>query len=303
MIEARGLGKTLAGRAVLSEIDLSVEPGQILILLGPNGAGKTTLIRVLAGILPPSRGTVRVLELDPRTRRREVLARVGMATQTPGFYPDMLAPDYLTFSARLYGLPPTEARQRALELLERFQLSEVGDRPIAALSLGMRQRLALCRALVHDPEVLFLDEPTTALDPENALRVREAIRELRQARRAIVVCTHDLDEAAQLGDRLAILKAGRLLRQGTLEQLARAWGLPSEFSLRLPGGGPEAAELLRPRLEILHVSAQELHYRTTEPQADNPWLVRRLVAASIPILSLQAVLSPLEAAYLEAVRT
>src|SRR5262249_20407472 len=196
--------------------------GEVFGVLGPNGAGKTTMVRLLNGVLAPSVGTCRVLGFDPATQGSEVRRRTGVLTESPALYERMTARENLRFFGTMYAVPDEKLSLRAATMLDAFGLAERADDKVGGFSKGMKQRLALARALLHEPEMLFLDEPTAALDPEAARRVTELIMEFsHQAGRTVFLCTHYLPEAQRLCDRVAVLNHGRLIALGTLAELAR----------------------------------------------------------------------------------
>lgn len=301
MIEARDLTKWFGDRCVVDRLNLHVGDGELLALLGPNGAGKTTTIRMLAGILRPSSGGGQVGGFDLLGHPQEVRETVGVLTEQHGLYTRMRAGEYLDFFGSLYGLPARVRKERAARLLDRLSLQVDQDRWLAEYSKGMRQRISLVRALMHDPRVLLLDEPTSALDPESAHIVRSLLRELRQEGRSILTCTHNLTEAEELADRIAILRKGCLIAQGTPEQLrAGLRGLPT-FEVRLSASWDGGAERLPDRIEIVASGDQWFRYRVAEPLETNPLLLRRLVKLGFPVVELREVTPTLEAVYLDAV--
>ena len=186
-------------------VSLQVPAGEILALLGPNGAGKTTTVRMLAGILQPSAGRARVAGLDTVGQARQVRQVIGLLTEFPGLYLRMRAGEYLAFFGELQGLDAATIRSRTEALGERFGLAGNLSQRLAEYSKGMRQKLALIRAMLHDPDLLLLDEPTSALDPQGARQVRDAILDLRRERRTVLLCTHNLAEAELLAGRIAII--------------------------------------------------------------------------------------------------
>ena len=179
LIETRNLTKQFGDLVAVRDVSLRVSAGEILALLGPNGAGKTTTIRMLASILKPTRGWVRIGGIDTLEEASKVRSRIGLLTEHHGLYTRMKSQEYLAYFAQIYGLDPEQSAQRALELLDRFGLSEALGQRLGQYSKGMRQKLAMTRALLHDPDVLLLDEPTSAMDPESARMVRERILSLR----------------------------------------------------------------------------------------------------------------------------
>jgi ABC-2 type transport system ATP-binding protein len=218
-IEAEGLRKSFGDVRALDGIDLSAAPGTVLGLLGPNGAGKTTAVRILTTLLPPDGGSARVAGLDVVREATELRTRIGLAGQYAAVDENLTGAENLEMVGRLYHLPKGEPRSRAAELLERFELSDAADRLVRTYSGGMRRRLDLAAALVARPPVLFLDEPTTGLDPRSRLGLWETI-EARVARgTTVLLTTQYLDEADRLADRIAVIDRGRVIAEGSSDQL------------------------------------------------------------------------------------
>ena len=210
MLRATGLGRRFGELWAIRGVDLEVKRGEVLGLLGPNGAGKTTTVRVLTALIAPTEGRAWVDGLDVTERPEEVRSRVGILTETPGLYEKLSASANLDFFGRLYGLDAATRAERAEHYLRLFSLWDRRDDVAGNFSKGMKQKLAIARALLHEPAVVFLDEPTAALDPEAAYIVREAIESLRRSGRTIVLATHNLDEADRLCDRVAFVRGGLL---------------------------------------------------------------------------------------------
>ncbi|MBI3291624.1 MAG: ABC transporter ATP-binding protein [Elusimicrobia bacterium] len=246
-IEVRGLqklfpavGKQPQPLIALNGVNLTVNRGEIFGILGPNGAGKTTLINILAGLLLPDAGTVHVLGEDMCLNGRQLRQRLNLCSGNPNFPWSLTVRENLHFYAMLYGVRGQQRDQRVREALELLELMPVADRQYDTLSTGTKQRLALAKALINRPELLFLDEPTMGLDPDIAQRIRHFVLAIHQERKfTIVVTTHYMAEAEQLCGRIAFLKAGRLHALGTAQeliQLAEAATLEEAF-LRLAGEG------------------------------------------------------------------
>jgi len=229
----------------LKGVDLQVAGGTVFGLLGPNGAGKTTAVRILSTLLLPDGGRASVEGLDVVRDADEVRFRIGLAGQTAAVDENLTGLENLVLVGRLYGLPRDEARRRSGEILERFGLSDAADRTAKTYSGGMRRRLDLAASLVGRPRVLFLDEPTTGLDPRSRLDVWEFIRELQSEGTTLLLTTQYLEEADQLADRIAVIDLGRVIAEGTSDELkARIGGEVLELNIEDPAQVPLALEAL-----------------------------------------------------------
>lgn len=301
MIVTRDLGKKFGDFWAVDGVDLQVEAGQVLALLGPNGAGKTTTVRLLTSVLRPSRGQAWVAGYDVERQPERVRASVGVLTEHHGLYTRMLAEEYLDFFGQIYGVERSVRQARIGQLLEQFGLMADRRRRIGEFSKGMRQKLALVRALLHDPPVLLLDEPTSAMDPESARLVRDAIQALRSANRAIIICTHNLPEAEALADQIAIIRRGKIVAQGSPEGLKSSLLGPAEYEVRL-GVMLNGREVnLPPGVQLMAQGSDWLRFRTPEPAQTNPLLLRYLLDQGMAVLSLSEVSRSLEQVYLRAV--
>ncbi|HUS69903.1 MAG TPA: ABC transporter ATP-binding protein [Anaerolineae bacterium] len=301
LIHTESLTKKFGEFVAVNEVTLTVAAGEILALLGPNGAGKTTTVRMLGSILKPTSGCATIAGYDVVRDARDVRSTVGLLTEFPGLYHRMRADEYLHFFGELQGLSCAQREKRIEELMKRFGMWDARKKRLGEYSKGMRQKIALIRALIHDPRVLFLDEPTSAMDPRSAKTVRDAIAELRSSDRAIILCTHNLAEAETLADRIAIIKEGGIIALGTPRQLkSHLLGNPLlEMRLGQPLDG------LLPAIESL-VTVEEkgddwFRYRTDVPAEINPLLVRRLSEEGARIVTLSEVARSLEEVYLRIV--
>jgi ABC-2 type transport system ATP-binding protein len=287
----------------VDRLNLEVPAGQILALLGPNGAGKTTTVRMLASILKPSDGWARVAGFDTVRDARQVRHAVGLLTEFPGLYLRMRAGDYLAFFGQLQGMRDRQIRERIEMLTERFGLASARRQRIAEFSKGMRQKLALIRAMIHDPALLLLDEPTSAMDPQSAKLVRDAILDLGRDRRTILVCTHNLPEAELLADQIAIIRRGRIVALDTPARLkAQLLGAPL-LEVRLAHSLDGYLEELTDLVQIESQGRDWFRYRTSSPESTNPALLSRLAGQDARVLTLSEVPRSLEDVYLSIVES
>lgn len=301
MIITENLGKRFDDFEAVRDVNLQVREGELLALLGPNGAGKTTTVRMLSAILQPTSGHALVNGFDVVAEADQVRRSVGLLTEQPGLYLRMTGLEYLVFYGRLYGLDDSTTARRSLELFARFAMEGVADKRLGTYSKGMRQKVGIIRAMLHDPAVLLLDEPTSAMDPHSAKLVRDAIAELRQDRRSIILCTHNLAEAEALADRIAIINRGLIVAQGSAAQLKRdLLGAPTmEVKLDRPLNGE--IELLADVITAEQSADDVIRYRTADPAATNPRLVQRLTQLGLGVVSLQPLPQSLEDVYLSVV--
>ena len=300
MLQATGLGRRFGDLWAIRGMDLSVARGEVLGLLGPNGAGKTTTVRMLTALIAPSEGTATVEGFDVHAQPDEVRSRIGILTETPGLYDKLSARDNLEFFARLYDLDPATRAERIERYLRLFSLWDRRDDIAGAFSKGMKQKLAIARALLHDPAVVFLDEPTAALDPEAAFVVREAIEDLRRAGRTIVLATHNLDEADRLCDRVAFVRGG-LLRVDSPAGLRAATGVRGvDVTLAAPADEALAAVARAvPGVGGATTAGMHVAVAAEDPATVTPDLVRALVAAGAAITGVRERASTLEDVYFE----
>jgi len=244
-ISVSGLVKSFGEVRALDGIDLETQPGTVLGLLGPNGAGKTTAVRVLTTLLEPDAGTVRVAGLDVVADAVALRQKIGLAGQYAAVDANLTGLENLTMVGRLYGEPRAAARARGSELIERFDLVDAAGRPAKTYSGGMRRRLDLAAALVAKPPVLFLDEPTTGLDPRSRLELWSTIEELVGEGRTVLLTTQYLDEADRLADTIAVIDHGKVIAEGTSDALKdRVGGERLEVRLTDAGDGPKAVAAL-----------------------------------------------------------
>ena len=297
-IETTHLTRTFDGRVAVEDLSVSIAEGSVFGFLGPNGAGKTTTVRMLAALIAPTAGAATVaghrLGVDDDALRRSV----GILTESPGLYDRLSARQNLTYFARLYDLTRARAAEQVDRYLRMLELWERRDDPVGTFSKGMRQKLAIARALLHEPPVLFLDEPTAGLDPEAARTVRDFVAMLRREGRTIFLTTHNLPEADELCDVIAIFQR-RLLRMGTPAQL-RAGLFDAGTIVRVAGEARTFVAALRalPFVRDVTADGDRLSLHVDDPDARNPDVVDALTRAGARIRYVEPIRHSLEDVYL-----
>lgn len=242
---ARGLRKSYGEHVAVAGVDLTIGQGEIVGFLGPNGAGKTTTMKMMTGLLKPTAGSAAILGHDIEREPIAAKAAFGYVPDTPNLYGKLRGWEYLRFMARLYRVPTEQAERRAAELLRLFDLHEAASDLIEGYSHGMSQKMALAGALVHDPQVLFLDEPTVGLDPRSARLIKDLLGQLRSRGVAVFLSTHILEIAERMCDRVVIINKGTIVAAGTLAELRGQGqsGSLEDIFLSLTGGAEYAALL------------------------------------------------------------
>jgi ABC-2 type transport system ATP-binding protein len=297
MIFARGLSKDFKKVKAVENLDLDIAAGEVFGLLGPNGAGKTTTIRMLSALIAPTSGEAWVAKYRVGQENDEIRKRVGILTETPGLYEQLSAERNLAFFAQLYDVQ--EVGKQVERYLRMLGLWGRREEAVGTFSKGMRQKLAIARALLHEPEVLFLDEPTSGLDPEAAHLVREFISELGEEGRTIILCTHNLDEADRLCDRVAVFKT-RLLAIDTPTNLRhKLFGRAVVF--HLAEVKTQFIEAVRQKTFVHHVETldNKLIVKIDDPETHNPELVQDLVRLGGQIQFVGEIRQSLEDVYLQ----
>ncbi len=290
MIETHQLRRTFKARGgdveAVAGVDLRVDTGEIFGFLGPNGAGKTTTLRMLATLLPPTAGEATVAGCDLRRQPDRVRQRIGYVGQAGGTDPSISGRRELLFQARLYGLSAAEARRRAEQLLAMLELDAAADRPISSYSGGQKQRLHIAMGLIHEPILLFLDEPTTGLDPQSRARMWDEVRRLRERGTTIFLTTHYLEEADALCDRLAIIDHGRIQAEGTPDELKRQ--IAGDLVTIGVGDSHSALSLLQAQPFVREASSEDgvVRLRVDRGEEAMPAILRLLDGAGLELKTL-----------------
>jgi ABC-2 type transport system ATP-binding protein len=256
VIEVQHITKRYGRTTAVDDVSFRVERGEILGFLGPNGAGKTTTMRILTGYMPPTEGRAFVAGFDVFTHPLDAKRRTGYLPETPPLYPDMTVREYLDFVARIKGVPPKERKDRVAGVMRRTHVADMADRHCAKLSKGYRQRVGLAQALIHNPEVLILDEPTAGLDPKQIIETRDLIRGLA-GDHTIVLSTHILPEVAQTCQRVVIINKGRVVAVDTPEALTSRLTGAETMYVQIDALGTDPTEALRAIPGVTRVSIAE----------------------------------------------
>ena len=297
MLTASRLTRRFGDRVALEDVSFTLERGEIFALLGPNGAGKTTTLRILAGLIAPSSGSVDIdgQRMGPQSAP-QLRARIGFLTEAPGLWDRLTVRDNLLVYARMYALP---SPGRAVdEALERFEIADRGGDRAAQLSKGLKQRVALARSLLHDPRIAMLDEPTSGLDPASARDVRDVILSLRAQGRTILLCTHNLAEVERVADRVAVLSR-RLVALGTPASLRQKLFAPRVRIELTHAAEPFAAALRGAGLSDVRADGTVMSVGMASTSLTTPDVVRRLVEAGAGVESVVPEEPPLEDVYLK----
>jgi ABC-2 type transport system ATP-binding protein len=302
-IETVDLTRTFGDVVAVEDLNLRIREGEVFAFLGPNGAGKTTTVRMLTTLIHPTSGKAYIggNEVGREPDSMNIRAMVGLLPETPGLYERLSASQNLDYYGRLYGVPDDTRRERIRELLKLVDLWDRRDDVVATFSKGMQQKIAIVRAMVHDPAILFLDEPTAALDPSAAKTVRDFLRGLRGEGRTIFLNTHNLFEAERIADRIGVVNT-RLIAQGTARELsARYWKPATVVRLREPTEAAIAAVEALDFVERVDVQDGELLLALDDPKRHNPDVVRTIVRAGGEIEYIMEKERGLEDVYLRLV--
>ncbi len=294
---ARGVRRSFGPVHAVQGVDLDAPPGQVTALVGPNGSGKTTLLLVLATLLRPDAGDVRVAGFDPMTQSDQVRARMGWSPDVFGLYDNLTAREYLEVMAAAYRVPVAARTERADYLLQLARLPEKADMPVHSLSRGQKQRLGLVRALVHDPTVLLLDEPASGLDPRSRSELRDLLRQLAGEGRTVVVSSHILSDLEEVADRVVFVDAGRTVGQHDIDDLPASQAVRT-YRLRaldLPG---MRSALERSGWPCSDAGQAGLDVQVTGGEPEAARLLASLVTAGVPVTAFAPLGGALEATYL-----
>ena len=301
MIETVGLGRTFDGKVAVEDLNIKIDQGEVFGLLGPNGAGKTTTMRMLACLIRQTSGTAYVngFEINKETDSERIRAIVGVLPESPGLYESLSATRNLDFFAQLYGVQKDRRARRIEELLKMLDLWDRREEPIATYSKGMKQKIAIARAFVHDPQVVFLDEPTAGLDPQASLTVREFLIALKKEGRTVFINSHHLDEVERLCDRIAVMNRTALAVGSPKELARRYWGRTTV--IELTNQEPSFTDIVRRFDFALNVRTDDgrILVDLDDPEERNPVIVEALTRAGAKIEYVTELKRSLEDVYMK----
>lgn len=300
IIEVENLTKKFGNVLAVDNISFSIPEGEVFGFLGPNGAGKTTTIRILSTLISPTSGRVLIDNAEPKTNGRYIRSIIGLLTETPGLYEKISAYDNLYFFSSFYDISNEKRRQNIEKFMKMFGLWDRRNDIVATYSKGMKQKLALARALIHEPKILFLDEPTAGLDPESAYMVRNFIEDLNKESTTVILCTHNLQEASTLCDRVCILKT-RIVKIATLEELQKGKDT-KEVEIVFANNPLRFRSLLNSIEEVVNQKVEDnkikLLLKNTNTEKTNPKIIKKLIEEGAEIVYFNEVKTNLEEIYL-----
>ncbi len=301
MLKIRNLEKTFGKYHALSGLNMEVPEGSLYGFVGPNGAGKTTTIKILCGLLSPDSGSVEICGIDSLRNSENIQKLIGYVPDYFGVYDNLKVWEYMEFFASCCGLDGLKARKRCMALLEQMGLEEKTDFYVDGLSRGMKQRLCLARALIHDPEILILDEPTSGMDPRSRFDFKEIIRELNEQGKTILISSHLLQELSEICTDLGIIEQGKMALSGSLREILNRMNTSRPLSITVDSRAEKAMAILRshPCVQTISVKGNEIMTGFIGDRQDEAQLLRQLVDAEIPVCSFTRVKGDLETLFMQ----
>ncbi|MEK5162874.1 ABC transporter ATP-binding protein [Paenibacillus sp. FSL R5-0527] len=301
MIEIKNLTKAYGSFEALKAVNLSIAKGTVFGFVGPNGAGKTTTMSILATLLLPTSGTAKVGGFEVTEQPQEVRKRIGYMPDFFGVYDQFKTTEYLHFYGASYGIPRAERNALIPQLLELVNLSDKKDAYVDSLSRGMKQRLCLARCLVHDPDVLILDEPASGLDPRARIEMREILKELKLMGKTIIISSHILPELAEMVDEIGVIERGRLIAQGKVAEIQNRLRVKRVLHIRVLDRADELAGLLQDEMHVSEVLQDEtgVHVHFGGGDAEQAQLLARMISSGFQVLSFNEAQTNLEDVFLE----
>ena len=301
MLKIEGLKKRFGQAVALDGLDMNVKEGALYGFVGPNGAGKTTTIKIITGLLLPDGGTVTINGMDVTREPKKVMDKIGYVPDFFGVYDNLKVAEYMEFFASCYGITGLKARRRNLMLFEQVGLDEKADFYVEGLSRGMKQRLCLARALIHDPAILIMDEPTAGLDPRTRYEFKEILKELREQGKTVVISSHILPELSEICTDIGIVDQGRVVLEGTMDDILTQINVSSPLSISVQGNQETAIRILRshPDVETITIRQEDIVVNFTGDRQDEIMLLQQLVDADVLVYGFVRERGNLESIFME----
>lgn len=301
MLKIDGLKKKYGQSMALDGLSMQVDDGSLYGFVEPNGAGKTTTIKIITGLLLPDRGTVTIDGIDVTREPASVREKIGYVPDFFGIYDNVKVSEYMEFFASCYGLYGLKARRRCMMLLEQVRLDEKADFFVEGLSRGMKQRLSLARALIHNPALLIMDEPTAGLDPRTRLEFRQILKDLREQKKTILISSHILPELSEICTDIGIVDQGRVVLEGTMTDILNQINISSSLIISTKGNQDKAIEILRshPSVQTIAIEQEDIVVGFTGDRQDEATLLKRLVDEGVRVYGFVREKGSLESVFME----
>ncbi len=301
MLRIENLKKVFGRTVALDGLNMTVKPGALYGFVGPNGAGKTTTIKTVIGLLQPDEGRVLVNDIDVVSEPDRVMPRIGYVPDSFGVYDNLKVSEYMEFFASCYGLSGLKVRKRCQMLLEQVGLDDKTDFYVEGLSRGMKQRLCLARALIHNPPVLIMDEPTAGLDPRTRYEFKEILKELQSQGKTILISSHILPELAEICTDIGVVDQGRMVFEGSMEEILSQINVASPLLISVSGGRQEALAILRehPEVETITIRDEEIAVGFSGDKKDEETLLKRMIDAGVQVYGFVRERGSLESVFMQ----
>ena len=301
MLELKAIRKKYGNFPALDGLDLEIKKGELFGFVGPNGAGKTTTVKIITGLLSPDEGSVRIDGVDAVKDSRSLKQKIGYVPDFFGVYDNLKVSEYMEFFASCYGLEGLQARKRIMLLLEQMKLEDKADFFVDGLSRGMKQRLCLARALIHDPELIVLDEPASGLDPRTRLDYMATLRELKEQGRTLLVSSHILSELSELCTSIGIIEQGRMVLQGSMEQIFDRVNSSNPLNISVFSNKDKALSILKshPCVQTISVDEDEIKVGFMGDRQDEALLLQQMIDADVMISGFMREKGSLESIFMQ----
>ena len=301
MLKVSNLKKSFAGHEVLTGINFEIQTGEVFGFVGQNGAGKTTTMKIMTGLLAEDKGQVEFNGIDLLVNRKYMKKVIGYVPDYFGVYNNLKAIDYMEFFASMYGLYGKEAKGRCLRMMDMFNVADKADSYVDGLSRGMQQKLCIARALLHEPDLLILDEPTSGMDPQSRIEIKGLLKELGKTGKTIIISSHILPELSEMCDTIGIIDKGEMLFQGSMDEIVSAVNISNPLILRILSNREEAVKMLRahPLTQSMTIDGQDIQLSFKGNAIEESKLLEEMIAQKIKVISFGRKRDNLEAVFMQ----